>query len=337
MKRHHPGPQVPYSIGGKTHMVAPPRPTLPRSLDRILLGVIVAACTLLLVAVIVWATANIGALLAGMVAPWAAYGAASAFNVAWIICLGLEWVDRHNPQQAKGPRRAGWMFLALEMIAVGVHGHREGALAVGVVGAVVSAIVKTVWTLLLRRYATPLDPMTQQWADQERAQLAAERGLLHVQADAMHARAQLVEQRAALGLDGVPYRPVPQLEAAPAAMPAAPPAAPAATPVPAGHVYGAAPAAAPVEDPVQLARIIDAALDRDGLNKADMVRAVIGAAPHLKAREVAEAIETRRGVKIGAGYVRTIRTGRAKPPAAPPAAGAGLPAADRGHTAGPYL
>ncbi|MEU0675455.1 hypothetical protein ABZ330_21690 [Streptomyces sp. NPDC006172] len=328
--------QVPYAIGGKIHMVTPPRPDVPRSLERTLLGAIIAACSLLLVAVIVWATVNIGELLAGMVPGWAAYGAASAFNLAWIICLGLEWVDRHSPQQAHAPMIAGWAFLALEMVAVGVHGHREDALAVGIVGALVSAIVKTVWTLLLRRYATPLDPMTQQWFDQERAELAAERGLLHVQTDNLHARAHLAQQRAALGGDYPSHRPAPQLEAAPAAEPATPGVAPAATPVPAGHTLGAAAAAAHVDDPVQLARIIDAALAREGLNKADMVRAVIGAAPHLSAREVAEAIEVRRGVKVGAGYVRTIRTGRAKPPASSqPAAEQPVPGSDR--AAGPYL
>jgi hypothetical protein len=330
--------QVPYAIGGTVHMVTPPRPKIPRSLDRTLLGVIVAACTLLLVAVIVWATVNIGGLLSGMVPAWAAYGAASAFNLAWIICLGLEWVDRHSPQQAQASMVAGWVFLVAEMVAVGVHGHREDSLAVGIVGALASAVVKTVWTLLLRRYATPLDWMTQQWFDQERARLAAERGLLHVQTDFLHAQAQLADRRSALGLDSTAHRPAPQLEAAPAADDAPQPAAPAAAPVLAGHALGAAPAAAHVEDPMQLGRIIDAALAADTVRtKSDMVRAVISAAPHLSAREVAEAIEMRRGVEVKASYVRTIRTGRAKPPAVQPAAEAGQPAPGRGHTAGPYL
>ncbi|MFF3190530.1 hypothetical protein [Streptomyces misionensis] len=331
------GPQVPYSIGGRVHMVTPPRPTPPRNPDRMLLGAITAAASLMLAACIMWATVNGGELLSRMVPEWAAYGAAAVFDGAWIICLGLEWVARHHPQQANAPRIAGWVFLALSVAAVVVNGRTHGSLAVGVVGAGVSAIVKVVWTLLLAHYATPLDPMTQQWVDQERAQLAAERGLLQVQVDNLHARAYLAGQHAALGLTEPPTRPAPQIDAAPAAEPAAPPVAPAATPVPAGHVYGAAPAAAPVDDPVQLARIIDAALARDGLNKADMVRAVIGAAPHLSAREVAEAIETRRGVKVGASYVRTIRTGRAKPPATQPAAGGEPPAPGRGNTAGPYL
>jgi hypothetical protein len=337
VKRKHSGPQVPYAVGGKTHMVTPPRPTLPRNPDRILLGVIVVVCALLLVACIVWATVNIGELLGGMVPAWAAYGAASTFNAAWIICLGLEWIDRHSPQQAQPAMVAGWVFLALEMAAVIMHGHKQGAVEVGVIGAAASAVVKTVWTLLLRRFATPLDEWTQQWADQERAQLAAERGLLHVQIEALHSQAQIAEYRAALGLNTPAGRPVPQIEAAPAADTAAPPVAPAAQPVLAGHMYGAAPAAAPVEDPVHLARIIDAALADEAVrNKSDMVRAVVKAAPTLSAREVAEAIETRRGVEIKPGYVRTIRTGRAKPPAQPAADGE-QSGPSRGHTAGPYL
>lgn len=316
---HRPGaPKVPYAIGGKTHMVTPPAPKMPISLDRVLLGAITVACTLLLVAVAVWATVNIGELLAGMVPGWAAYGAASAFNLAWVICLGLEWIARHRPAKANAPRTAGWVFLVAEMVAVGVHGHREGSLVIGIVGAAVSGIVKVVWTLLLKHYETPLDPMTQQWVDAEQGQLAAERGLLQVQGDALYARAHLARQRAALGLHDAPHRPVPQLEAAPATLPAAPTVAPAATLVPAGHAFGAT-AAATVDDPVLLARIIDAALARDGLDKkSDMVRAVIKAAPTLSAREVAEAIEARRGVQVGVSYVRTIRTGRAKSPASPP-------------------
>ncbi|MCX4705668.1 hypothetical protein [Streptomyces sp. NBC_01373] len=335
MKNRPGAPQVPYAIGGKVHMVTPPRPKLPRSLDRVLLGAITVACMLLLVAVIVWATVNIGELLSEMVPGWAAYGAASAFNLAWVICLGLEWIDRHNPDQANAPMVAGWVFLAAEMIAVGVHGHREGALEIGIVGAAVSAIVKTVWTLLLKRYATPLDPMTQQWVDAERAQLAAERGLLDVQRDALYARGQLGQYRDALGLDAR-QRTAPQLDAAPAADPAAPTVAPAATLVPAGQSFGVT-AAATVDDPVLLARIIDAALADEGVRtKSDMVRAVVTAAPRLTAQEIADEIAKRRGVEVKASYVRTIRTGRPKSPTAQPI-GAEPTGPARGHKAGPYL
>lgn len=335
---HRPGaPQVPYAIGGKTHMITPPRPKLPRSLDRVLLGAITVACTLLLVAVAVWATVNIGELLAGLVPEWAAYGAASAFNLAWVICLGLEWVARRHPQQATAPMIAGWVFLAAEMIAVGVHGHVEGSLEIGLVGAAVSAIVKAVWTLLLRHYATPLDPMTQQWVDAERAQLAAERGLLDAHRDAMYARGQLADYRDALGLHGAPHRPVPELEAAPATHPAAPSVAPAAAQIPAGHTLGAAPVAA-VTDPVQIARLIDAALADQGVQKkSDMVRAVVNAAPKLSAQEVADEIAKRRGVQIAASYVRTIRSGRPKSPTVQPTTGAKPAEPNRGHKAGPYL
>ncbi|MFF1483115.1 hypothetical protein ACIGZH_01770 [Streptomyces sp. NPDC058319] len=336
MRPHRPGtPQVPYAIGGKTHMVTPPRPRLPHNPDRILLRAITAAASLMLAACIVWATVNGGELLGRMVPEWAAYTAAAVFDGAWIICLGLEWVARHHPQQARAPRITGWVFLALSMAAVVVNGHDHDSWAVGIVGAGVSAIVKVVWTLLLLHHATPLDPMTQQWVDHERAHLAAQRGLLQVQVDNLHARAYLAGQHAALGLaHDEPRRQVPQLDTVPATERATPPVAPAATPVPAGQTAVTAPAATLVDDPVQLSRIIDAALADDGMSRAAMVRAVIKAAPHLSSREVAEAIETRRDVEIKPSYVRTIRTGRTKPPAQPPS---GQRATDRGHSAGPYL
>jgi hypothetical protein len=316
VNQHTGTPQVPYSIDGVVHMVTPPRPKLRRSLDRILLGVITVACALLLAAVAVWATVNIGELLAATVPGWAAYGAASAFNLAWVICLGLEWIARHDPAKARTPMIAGWVFLVVEMLAVGLHGQREETLAIGIAGAAVSGIVKAVWTILLGYYATPLDPMTQQWVDQERARLAAERGLLHVQGDALYAQAHLAQQRAALGLDAAPNRPVPQLEAAPAA----PAAAPAAPPVTAGHTMGSASAAAPVSDPVQLARLIDAALAAPAVQtKSDMVRAVAAIAPSLSSQEIADAIAKHRGVQVASSYVRTVRTGRVKPSSPPPA------------------
>lgn len=309
--------EMPYAINGKTHMVTIDPPKLPRDLDRIVLGAVTALVALMLLVAVIWSTVKIGGLLSLRAPEWAAYTAAVTFDAAWIICMALEWLARHDPQRARTPRIAGWLFLAAAMAAIIADGHLAGEIEVGIISAAVSAIVKAVWTIVLAHYATPLDELTQQWYEQERAQIHAQRGLADAEKGLLRTQHEIAETRAAYGLPPVGQRPVPQLDAAPAAHETPHDAADDAAPVPAGHTapvpvaaaHGAA-AAAPVDDPVQIARIIDAAL-ADAGSKAEMVRRVRGVAPAWTSQQIAAEL-ARRGVKISDNYVRTI-DGRPKP------------------------
>ncbi|SFK73951.1 hypothetical protein [Streptomyces pini] len=321
--RHRPGTtRVPYSINGITHMVEVEAPKMPRDLDHTIRNIVTAVCALMLAAAVVWSTVKIGGLLDRRAPEWAAYTAAGVFDIAWIICMALEWDARHDPKRARRPMIAGWVFLALAMAAIITDGHLSDDLAVGIISAAASAVVKGVWWMVLTQHATPLDPLTQQWYDAERARMQAQRGLADVETELLRTQHKIAMTRAAYGLPAAgQQRPVPQLAPVPAAHEAQHDAAPGAELIPTGHTvppppaappaaaHSAAPAAA-VEDPVQLSRIIDAELV-GATSKAEMVRRVRHVAPDWNSTQIADAL-TRRGVQITAGYVRSV-DGRPKP------------------------
>lgn len=163
---------VPHTIGGVTEMVleryttAVPIP--PRDWDRLVRGAVTGATALTVAGSIAWSTASIGDLLAHAVHPAIAYGAAAAFDLAWISCMALEWLARYDRRKAVGPRKAGHFALAVAMAAVCVHGVLAGgwqAVAVGVIGALVSAVAKGMWTMAMKHFSVELDERSQQWVE----------------------------------------------------------------------------------------------------------------------------------------------------------------------------
>jgi hypothetical protein len=155
----------------------------------------------LLAACVVWSTANIGDLLARVAIAPAAYGAAVAFDLAWIVFMAVEWLARYDPRRARLPRRAGHLALAVAMVAIGAHGWIAGQAAIGVISAIVSGIVKSVWTVVLRHHAKPLDDKTQQWVDKRRAAAGGELAMVAVNRELLRARAQVEAERIALRTD----------------------------------------------------------------------------------------------------------------------------------------
>ncbi|WP_051943871.1 hypothetical protein [Streptacidiphilus rugosus] len=197
--------QVPHTINGRTHTVTEayevtvPRP--PADWDRIVAAAVTTAMSLFVVASIAWTTASVGALLARTVPAPIGYAAASGFDLAWIICMGLEWLDRHEPDRAAGARHAGHVFLALAMAAVFAHGWLAASIWAGLFGCTISAIAKWLWTLTLARHARPLDPHTQQWYAQEAGQLAAELALTALHRQLNRARGNIAAEQLALAAD----------------------------------------------------------------------------------------------------------------------------------------
>lgn len=196
--------QVPHTIDGKTSMVTEPYtvhvPVPPRDWDRILLNSVTFAVSVMMIASIVWTTASVGDLLAVVVAAAAAYAAAIVFDLAWITCLALEWLARHDTDKARLPRTAGHIALGMAMAAVGAHGWLAGTWQIGIVSAMVSALVKGVWTVVLRHHATPLDDRTRQWLVQQQAEAGAQLALAAVRRQVARVDGQLAAQRAALAL-----------------------------------------------------------------------------------------------------------------------------------------
>jgi hypothetical protein len=184
-------------MGRQTQQRQVPAP--PRDWDHIILNAVTAGVVVFLAVSVVWTAASIGALLSQAAPAWIAYAVAAGFDLAWIMCLGLEWVARHDRDRAAVPRKAGILFLLISMAAVGVHGWQT-AVAVGIFGALVAALAKGLWAVVLRYRHTDLPEPVRDVLHQERAELGLEIALAQHQRTALRTRAQLAAYRAALGV-----------------------------------------------------------------------------------------------------------------------------------------
>ena len=198
--------QVPHTVLGRTRMIPDEYtvdvPALPRDWDHLVLNTVTGVTGVLLLATVAWTTASVGDLLAGAVFVYIAYLAALVFDLVWISCMLLEWLARFDATRARVPARAGNVALAVAMGAVCAHGWLKGNVAVGVVGALVSCLVKGLWTIVMRHQAIRLDARTQAWLAQEDSELGVELAL-HARRR-QHARAEhkLAALRTALALPG---------------------------------------------------------------------------------------------------------------------------------------
>jgi hypothetical protein len=194
--------KVPETIDGITELVDDPYtvdvPRPPADWDRIVLNAVTVAAGLLVTVSVVWSTASIGDLLTAVTISAAAYGAASVFDLAWIMCMGLEWLARYDTRRAALPRRAGHAALAVAMAAVAAHGWLAGQTAIGVIGACVSGIAKGAWTVVLRHHAKPLDPRRQQWVDAQRAKAGGRLAMTAVRRELQRTQAAVEAERLAL-------------------------------------------------------------------------------------------------------------------------------------------
>ncbi|MFE2747339.1 hypothetical protein ACFXKX_23925 [Streptomyces scopuliridis] len=159
----------------ETYRVQVPVP--PRDWDRILLRSVTAAAVVVTALSIVWSTASIGDLLGTATVAVIAYGAAAVFDSAWIACLIIEWLERYDQSRAAVARKAGYVALAVAVLAIGVHGWKTGDLATAGVGAAVSVIAKGLWVVVMRHFAVPLGEGVESWLFQRRQEITAERAL----------------------------------------------------------------------------------------------------------------------------------------------------------------
>lgn len=170
---------VPHTIDGQTRMVTETYevPAPPRDWDQIVLNA-VTGCALLLVAVsVVWTTASVGDLLARTVVAVVAYSGAVVFDLAWIMCMAVEWLCRYDPERAEKPRNAGTAALVIAMGAVCTHGWLEDSLPVGIASAAVSALAKGMFTVVVAYHARPLDERTRGWLVQREGEIGAKLAL----------------------------------------------------------------------------------------------------------------------------------------------------------------
>lgn len=175
---------VPVQRDGKTHLVTQEIP-VPRDWDAIVLG---AACTIAPLAVagaITWSTVAIGGLLSAFAPAWAAYLVAGVFDLAWVVCMALEWLCRYDRARARLPIACGWVALGLSVSLITLHGASSGGtdllngeaswsrtgMALGLCGGTVSVIAKGIGTVVMRHMAVALDPASEAWLTAERAEV----------------------------------------------------------------------------------------------------------------------------------------------------------------------
>lgn len=168
---------VPETIGGTTHMVPVQQevsvPVVPTDWDAVALGAVRTAASLAVAGAVTWSTVAIGDLLAGVAPVWAAYLVAGVFDLAWIICMVLEWLCRFDRKRATLPIVCGWLALGVSVSLITLHGASNGATILGACGGAVSVIAKGVWTVVMRHTAVAMDSKSQAWLDAERRDVQA--------------------------------------------------------------------------------------------------------------------------------------------------------------------
>ncbi|MFE5681716.1 protein transporter Sec31 [Streptomyces sp. NPDC056512] len=192
---------VPHTVDGHTELVLAefeielPRP--PRDWDSIVrAGVTVIACALVTVS-LVWTTASIGDLLSLAAVAAVAYAAGVAFDLTWIMCMGVEWLLRYDPDRAALAKRAGNVALLISMAAVFAHGRYFGQWPVGAAGAAVSLLAKGGWTIAMRAHARPLDSRTAQWVAKRRAAVDGQLAMIPVRRELLRGEALVEAERQA--------------------------------------------------------------------------------------------------------------------------------------------
>lgn len=294
-------------------------PMPPRDFDgALMIGVVVVAVAVTALS-ITWSTASIGDLLASVVVAGIAYGAAAVFDSAWLACMAIEWIERHDQQRATYARIAGWIALAAAVAAIVAHGYVRDDRPAGYIGGCVSIIAKGLWLVVMRHYRVKLGDGAQSWLSQRRQEIATERALsVEVQRlDRTRAYHAAVFGPTAAVAQQIAATPAPAElphDAPPPQVPTAPPHPEAQHPVPPVAPH---PADGDPQRPRTVLEIIDetvdAALAVSGLSKADAVRRVRDALPALNAVQIAEHL-TRRGWETTDGYVRTVNSRDAQKP-----------------------
>jgi hypothetical protein len=177
---------VPVERDGKQHLV-PQEFQVPRDYDAMALTAVLTAASLAVAGAITWSTVAIGGLLSGVAPVWAAYLVAGVFDLAWIVCLILEWLCRFDRARAALPVTCGWVALALSVCLITLHGASNGGTALmagtvdwsgrgtvlGACGGAVSVIAKGMATVVMRHTSVAMDPASEAWLSAERAEVNA--------------------------------------------------------------------------------------------------------------------------------------------------------------------
>lgn len=134
-------------------------PVLPRDWRVVALKSIVLTVLGMTILTVAWSTWSIGSLLGGGIG----FFVATIFDVAWAVCLGLEYLSRYDDAKRKLPMTIGWILLAVTMGAIAWHGMELGSVPMAVVGAAVSLFAKVLWLGVMKHINAELTDDDKQW------------------------------------------------------------------------------------------------------------------------------------------------------------------------------
>ncbi|MFI1562178.1 hypothetical protein ACH4ZX_03790 [Streptomyces sp. NPDC020490] len=173
-------------------------PRLPFNLDAALRRALFTFAVAMTAGAIVWGTVAIGGMLQLLAPPWAAYLVAGVFDAGWAACLIAEWLLRYDHTRAALPQKAGLAMLAVSMAAIVLDGHRNDAVLVGIVGALVSAAAKGVWAIGMHTIRIKLDPKYEAYLRTLQQQTGTEQALALSEWDRQLTQNRTVKLRLAL-------------------------------------------------------------------------------------------------------------------------------------------
>ncbi|MFD5570409.1 hypothetical protein [Streptomyces cadmiisoli] len=191
-------------------------------------------------------TASVGGLLGRMLHPGVAYAVGAVFTSSWLVCLGIEHIERVDATRAARARNAGWIMLLIGMGAVITYGHEMDQLPAGVVGSCLDLAAKGLWWLIMGLDRVQLNAGVAHWVAEQEQHMAG-RFLLGTRLARLNRRAVQMngsgpEFQAAEAILAQAAGQPQQLQAADTSGQAAPVSAPASTPE-------RAPVSGPVPDP----------------------------------------------------------------------------------------
>lgn len=170
----------------------------PRDWDAALLKGVYSLVVLLVIGSITWSTVAIGSMLAMMAPSWVSYGIAVIFDLSWIICLTLEYLARYNPSKVGLPRRVGWGTLLVSMSAIFTYGLIEGHWVVGLFGALISAIAKSLWAMTMHHVGVKMNRVQAAWVENRHAEIGASLAVAAAQRQMARVENRLAEEKVAL-------------------------------------------------------------------------------------------------------------------------------------------
>ncbi|MEU0950467.1 hypothetical protein ABZ379_48790 [Streptomyces canus] len=138
--------------------------------------------------------ASIGGLLSRMVHPGIAYAVGVVFTAGWLVCLGIEHIERVDADRAARARGLGWFLLLLGMGGVITYGHVLHQLPAGIVGSFLDLSAKGLWWLIMGLDRVKLNADVAHWVAEEEQHMAG-RFLLGTRLARLNRRA--VQMRAA--------------------------------------------------------------------------------------------------------------------------------------------